>query len=222
MAPDWLENLGRGILPFTIPPFGLLEFLVLPIPLLFLRWRRKSAGYLLSFSLFFLYAWALVSYTILYMLPANVAELEMIQRSRWSASIHLVPSFLSGGFDPRSEQVYGNFLLGVPFGFGLPFVARTTHRRVALLGFALAAGIELAQLLIGLLVCQGPYRVIDVDDVWLVFAGTLVGYGLLWTLARVYQRLGWIRGARVAVWEHFHTVLLRVAQAGTTPPDLTE
>ena len=119
MAPSWLENLGRGILPVAVPPFGLLQFLVLPVPLFFLRRRGKSAGYLLSFSLFFLYAWALVAYTLFYTLPTNAAELEVIQRSRWSASIHLIPAFLSGTFDPRSEQVYGNFLLGVPFGFGL-------------------------------------------------------------------------------------------------------
>ena len=93
--------------------------------------------------------------------------------------------------------MYGNFLLGMPFGFGLPFLARLTHRRVTLLGLGFAAGIEVAQL---------------------VFAGTLVGYGVLWRAARVYQRLGWAGGARLPVWEHFHAVLLGVSAGGVRQP----
>lgn len=220
MTPGWLDDLARGIVPIGIPAFGLLEFFFLPVPLLFLRWRGKSAGYLLCFSLFFVYAWAVLAHTIFYLLPSNAATLAAIQASRWPASINLVPAFLSGEFDPRSEQVYGNFLLGVPFGFGWPFVVAAKHatpKRVVALGLGLAAGIELAQLLIGLLVYHGPYRVIDVDDVWLVFAGTLVGHGALRIVARIYQRLGWEGGARLPVWGHIHAVLLNVASGRTSP-----
>jgi glycopeptide antibiotics resistance protein len=64
--------------------------------------------------------------------------------------------------------------------------------------------------------CDFLIRTVDVDDVWLCFAGTLAGYGVLWAAARLYQRIGWAAGARVAVWDHIHTVLLNVASGG--PP----
>lgn len=214
MVPGWLVDLGRGIVPIRVPAFGLLEFLFLPIPLFLLARRGKSAGYLLSFSLFFVYMWAVLAHTVFYLLPTNADVLAGIQASRWSACIHLVPAFLSGEFDPRSEQVYGNFLLGVPFGFGLPFVVAEKHstpRRVLAFGLGLAVTIEVAQLLIGLLLLHGPYRVIDVDDVWLVASGAALGYAALWASARLYRRLGWTNGARVPLWSHFHVVLLNVA-----------
>jgi pheromone shutdown protein TraB len=124
---------------------------------------------------------------------------------------------LSGELDLRSEQVAGNFLLGVPFGFGLPFVvAGSTHRQMVVRGLGFAAGIELAQLLLGLLLYQAPYRVIDIDDVWLVFTGTLAGYGALLAAAHVYRRIGWGRGASVPVWNHLHGVLACVASGHAT------
>lgn len=211
MRPSLLELLSHGVFPYRIPDFGPLTFMVLPIPLFFLWRRGKSAGYLLCFSIFFIYAWKVVVITILDELPWDLQDLVFIQRRHFWGWINLVPSFLSGEFDPRSVQVYGNFLLGVPFGFGLPFLAYTTHKRAIVLGFGLGLGLELAQLLIGLVVFHGPYRTIDIDDVWLVFAGTLAGYGALWAAARVYQRIGWAGGARLPVWDHIHSVLLGVA-----------
>lgn len=218
MTPSWFESLfGPPIFPIRIGAFSPLAFMLLPIPLLFLRRRGKSAGYLLSFSGFFLYAWAVLAYTIFDQLPASSDQLEMIRGRSWAENIHLMPRFLSGDIALGSEQVYGNFLLGVPFGFALPFVATSTHRRVVLLGFGFAAGIELAQLLIGLLLLQGPYRVIDIDDVWLVFVGALSGYGALRVAALIYRRIGWEGGARLPVWSHLHGVLLHVASGRVSP-----
>jgi glycopeptide antibiotics resistance protein len=217
MAPVWLENLSRGIVPFRLTFFHPFLFVLSLIPLPFLWWRGKRAGYLLCFSLFFVYTWSVVAITITYLLPMNETALQGIRGSNWSAFINLVPTVLTGEFDPTSEQVYGNFLMGVPFGFGFPFVASARYsapRRAVAAGFALGAGLELAQLLIGLVILRGPYRTIDIDDVWLVFAGTLAGYGVLWAAARLYQRIGWAAGARVPVWDHIHTVLLNVASGG--------
>lgn len=219
MSPGLSEFLNHGIIPFRIPAFGPLAFIALTVPLFVLRWRGKGVGYLLCFSAFFMYAWAALVYTIFDYLPTNLGQLEDIQHSRWSACLNMTPAFLSGEFDPRNIQVYGNFLLGVPFGFGLPFVARTTHKRAIALGLALAVGLELAQLLIGLLIYHGPYRSIDIDDVWLVFVGTLFGYGSLWTSAQVYRHLGWDRGAHIPVWNHLHGVLLSVTSpSGSSQP----
>jgi glycopeptide antibiotics resistance protein len=214
MLPCWLNPFCKGeIASVTIDAFSRNSFLLLLIPLIFLRRRGKSAGYLLCFYLFSVYAWAVLADTI-FDFPVHSVEAEMIRTRSWSREINLVPAFVSGDFNPLSEQVYGNFALGIPFGFGLPFiVARSTHRRMILLGLGFAAGIELAQLLLGLIIYQAPYRVIDIDDVWVVFVGTLVGYGALWGAARIYRRLGWEGGAPLPVWEHVHAVLLGVASA---------
>lgn len=218
MVLSWLESLlGENIGTIGIEAFSPTSFVLLLIPLFFLRRRGKSIGYLLCFYLFSLYAWAALAHTILEF-PVHSSEARMIHMRTWSKEINLVPSLLSGKFNPSSEQVYGNFLLGVPYGFGLPFVvARSTHKRMVLLGLGFAAGIELAQLLLGLLLYQAPYRVIDIDDVWLVFTGTLAGYGTLWVAACLYRRIGWGRGAHFPIWNHFHEVLLCVTSGHTTP-----
>jgi glycopeptide antibiotics resistance protein len=212
VPPNWFDSLfGPPVLPIRIDTFSPLVLAALPLPLFYLRRKGKSIGYMLCFSVFFFYSWVVVSYTILDSFPHSLEHLEMIREADWSANVNLIPSLATGTFNVRSRQTYGNFLLGIPFGLGVPFLIRSTHRRVLLLALALAAGIESAQLLIGYLICQGPYRVIDIDDVLLVFTGTLSGYGALWAVARGYQRLAKGIVARFPVWDHVHLVLLRVA-----------
>jgi glycopeptide antibiotics resistance protein len=226
MLPSWLNPFFKGEIGFiSIEPLSRRSFILLLIPLFFLRRRGKSAGYLLCFYVFSLYVWSVLAYT-LFPFPVHSIEATHVRMRSWSNEVRLVPSILSGELDLRSEQVIGNFLLGVPFGFGLPFiVARSTPRQILLRGLGFAAGIELAQLLLGLLIYQAPYRVIDIDDVWLVFTGTLAGYGALLAAAHLYRRIGWGREASVPVWDHLHGVLLRAAsghapstEPGAPPP----
>jgi glycopeptide antibiotics resistance protein len=107
--------------------YVIIAFAVLPLPLLFLRWRGKSAGYLLCFALFFLYGWSVLTYTIFSFAPHGpfVTTFEPVP---WYEDMNLVPAVVSGTFDVRSYQVYGNVLLGVPFGVGFPFLVRTSRR----------------------------------------------------------------------------------------------
>lgn len=217
MLPSWLNPFFEGkIAAVSIEPLSLNSFILLLIPLIFLRRRGKSAGYLLCFYLFSLYAWSVLAYTI-FEFPVSYSHI--IRMRSWSRDIRLIPALLSGGeLNPWSEQVYGNFLLGIPFGFGLPFLmTRSTHKQMVLLGVIFAAGIEIVQLVLGLLIYQAPYRVIDIDDVWLVFTGTLVGYGALWVVASLYERLRWEGGPDFPLWNHFHAVLLRVVSGRASP-----
>jgi glycopeptide antibiotics resistance protein len=214
MVLKWLQSvLTVGVV--RIEAFSFNSLVLLLLPLVVLRWRGKPAGYLLCFYAFSVYAWAVLAYTLIEF-PIHTVETKYFRMRPWSNEIRLIPALLAGEeFDFSSVQVWGNFVMGIPYGFGLPFLlSRFTHRRMILLGLGFAAGIEVAQLLLGLIIYQAPYRVIDIDDVWLVFAGTLVGYGALWGAALVYRRLGWERGARVPVWGHLHEVLLRVASGG--------
>lgn len=197
MLPDWMRVYSPDSSHVDIRPFNPLALIILLVPLFILHRRGKKAGYLLCFSLFFLYMWAVFA-IVLCPLPVS-CELAGSAgcTGGWDVDVNWVPSLFSGRFDLRSQQVYGNFLLGLPFGFGLPFLLaneNATPRRMLGFGLGFALGLELAQFILGVLIF--PYRSIDIDDVLLVFAGTMVGYGLLRVTAYGYRRLGWAGAAR--------------------------
>lgn len=203
-----------------IRPFNPFALVILLGLLALLRRRGKSVGYLLCFSLFFLYLWAVCSFTTC-PLPIGSDLVDHLRTiDRWQERINLVPTFFNDNFYLDEANVAGNFLLGVPFGLGLPFVVaaknRVTWRAVAA-GLGLAAGLELVQLWIGAIFYGFPYRSIDIDDVLLVFAGTLFGYLCFRLGAALYRRLGWERGGRLPVWNHLHDVLLHVGSHRGSP-----
>jgi glycopeptide antibiotics resistance protein len=191
-----------------VPPLLVFAFVGLLIALVFLKWRGKSYGYLLCFTLFTVYMWAFVGYTVF----AFGINLTLTDEYRWDAFgyVHWIPSIFEGEFDIRSEQVYDHVLLGMPFGFALPFVVDTTPKRVFWLGLALGFAPELLEILQNAFF-EGVPRSVDIDDVWIVFVGVLSGYCILRAIAYVYHRLGWTSVARIPVWDHFHNVLLGVA-----------
>lgn len=207
--------LGAASGEIDIRPFNPVALVLLLGPLFFLRRRGKSAGYLWCFSLFFLYLWAVFAYAV-GPLPFGPGWLDMLREEGWDGRINLIPgAFLHQMRFWAKENVYGNILLGMPFGFGLPFVMapkNSTPARLLGLGFAFAAGLELLQLGISLIFYGFPYRSIDIDDVSLVFVGTLLGHVVLRVAARVYRRLGWAAAARLPVWNHFHAVLLNAGR----------
>lgn len=169
--------------------------------------RGCSIGFVVCASLFFVYAWAVLAVTMFPIeLDAEFLE-EMRRNPRWAENINLRPLGFPDAPHVQAIQIYGNFCLGIPFGFGLPFVWRAMARRVLLVGFCYAIGLEVVQLAIGLMM-RFPYRVIDANDVFLVFAGVVVGQVVLWGWARTYRM---IIGSRVSVnrfWGHMHEVLM--------------
>jgi glycopeptide antibiotics resistance protein len=211
--------------PFYIGPYettlSLSAFLpvglaLLGVCLVLLRRRGKSAGYLLAFSIFAVYLWKLAEYTVfpfpIHLDPGGFKV----------AGLHLVPALVEGD-DPNfrldHEQVWGNFLTGVPFGFGASCVVPARYsapRRIIGLCLGIALAPELIQLLQNALFRDFLMRTVDIDDVWLSLAGALSGYGVLSAVARIYRRIGWERGARLPVWKHFHEVLLRMATRRTS------
>jgi glycopeptide antibiotics resistance protein len=88
-----------------------------------------------------------------------------------------------------SSQVAGNFLLGVPFGFGLPFIGVPSSRKVLGLGLLFAFGIEGFQLALDL--AYGfAFRVVDINDVILNFLGLAAGLLAFLAVRAPYRRLG--------------------------------
>src|SRR6185503_4021476 len=101
---------------------------------------------------FFLYLWAVFALVIC-PLPIDPEEIDWLRKlEHWHERINLIPTFFFGHFY-LDENVRGNFLLGIPFGFGLPFVVapkNSTPKYILGIGIGFAAGLELIQLGISL------------------------------------------------------------------------
>src|SRR5690606_1251990 len=80
--------------------------------------------------------------------------------------------------------VFYNILLTVPFGFGVHYVFEEIGKRIIVSGILLGVFIESIQLVISIKI-QYPYRLVDINDVFLNFVGVLVGY----LLFRLFSRL---------------------------------
>jgi len=88
-----------------------------------------------------------------------------------------------------SSQVAGNFVMGLPFGFGLPFVGVRPSRRVLGMGVLFALGIEGTQFALNL--AYGfAFRVVDINDVILNFVGVAAGLLAFLVVCAPYRWLG--------------------------------
>lgn len=216
MPTNWDETIWN---PFHRDPFFdtiQANQLLLPGLLCVLVWsfldvrRGKGVGHVACVFVFAVYIWVFLANTVFpfpYVLRLNEFP--------WR-EFNWVPALIAGNdpdFRLSNSQVWGNFLAGVPFGFGFPFLAsprNSTFRRMLVFGLLWGIAPEFLQIIQMWLFAFVQARTVDIDDVWLCFAGALVGYGILWLLARLYVRLGFTRGARLPVWNHFHDVLVRV------------
>lgn len=204
---------------------SLVPLAALVLPALLLRaWRQgRSWDYAVCLAAFFLYLLLVVGYTLLPV--AFTGEVVEAQRQGLHTlrKVNLVPLPLWA--DPNrsaldylfSRQGAGNFLLGVPFGLGLPFlVPEAGHLRgVVRRGLSFALAIETAQLLLNLTGHAHPPRVADVNDVMLNLAGVLAGFGLFRLATRLYGRVAAGRELLARNLPHVHGVLL----GGSGPRD---
>ncbi len=155
-------------------------------------WRAARSGqpaFVVAMRALFVLYVGWVAGATLFPLPVRpgVAELEAAGRS---VSVDLVPLasirdvLRHGTLFTEAWVLGGNVLTLAPFGFLLPFAAPplATWRRMALAGVLFPLAVELSQLAISL-VLGYSYRVTEVDDVLLNFAGVLLGYSLF-VLAR--------------------------------------
>jgi glycopeptide antibiotics resistance protein len=68
-----------------------------------------------------------------------------------------------------------NILLLVPFGFGLPFITNFRMKKVVFVGMVFSIGIELLQLMTGL-IAKITFRIADINDVIFNTVGVVIGY----------------------------------------------
>ena len=192
---------------WTVSPFIAIGMAVV----LFVQWRRgHSVGYLVCLALFGLYLAAVAEWTVFPIeLGLDASDLAALAQGRTIAdAVQIVP--FHDGLAPTRYELVGNILLGIPFGFGLPFVSNRRGLEVLVDGLFFAVGIELVQLLIDLAYGFG-YRVVDVNDVILVWFGAIAGYAAFRLLSAAYR---WgiqatSVGMGVGAWSHVHEVLTR-------------
>ena len=114
---------------------------------------------------------------------------EMRQTNDLAGGINLVPFAGLGGIDGTpGHQVFLNVILGVPFGFWMPFLGVTSAKRVVAYGVVFAVSIELIQLAIDV-AYQFGYRTVDITDVILNVVGVTVGFGLFRFVRLAYGAL---------------------------------
>jgi glycopeptide antibiotics resistance protein len=192
----------------------------LAVWLWYLRARRRfTAGRLIACAGFAVYLLLVSNYTV-FPLRFDSGYIEAFRaQSRFLDGVNLVPL---KGWSLKylaSVQGWGNILLGVPWGFMYPFVVPVLGwLSMMRSGVILGAAIEFTQFVISLLY-GFAYRVIDINDVLLNFAGVMLGYALLIIMARSYQAVSRHR-KRAATprsaepWEHFESVLLSHGRSG--------
>ncbi len=167
----------------------LIGSVILALLLAWLRRRHYSRSYLFFFSVFWMY--------LLFLASVVVFPIPLIDYAGWHrgsafsilSRINLVP-FSFGGLLALSpivsfQNLAGNVLLTVPFGFGISFIAQVPSKRVLGMSLAVGSGLETAQLIVSLVI-GAAYRGVDINDVLLNATGVLIGYGFFRVFAWAY------------------------------------
>ncbi|MEH7350773.1 VanZ family protein [Gottfriedia acidiceleris] len=132
---------------------------------------KKDIVYLLFFSIMYIYICNVLNYT---QFPIYVFQTDR-DIIRLHVSINLVPLINLTMEDFETSLL--NVLMTIPFGFGLPFITKSTFKKIALAGLLIGLIIESLQGIIGLL--NGyTFRVVDINDVLFNFTGTIIGYSI--------------------------------------------
>jgi len=169
-------------------PYPFLAGCGLLLILMIRTWRRNHRRPQLFFRiLFWFYLLLAIRQTLFPIFPGNDWRQPL---SEILSHINLRPFYFGGLFGPLPHlarlEIIGNILLTVPFGFILPLVMRIKARHLPWLLLVGGFGYETGQLIINL-VFGGNFRSVDINDVILNMAGTLIGYGLFQSFALVVR-----------------------------------
>lgn len=171
---------------WVVAPFIAMATIGLPF---ILRRRGYPPLRLLCIAVFVSYLTGVSSYAF-FPITLDPDFIEVMRRNTTvEHGINLVPfrDLSAGGSGAR--QLIGNVLLGLPFGFGLPFVILRPNRSLLAWGLLFAGSIELIQLLMNI-VYGFPYRVVDVNDFLLNALGVVLGLAAFRLVAAMYGRMG--------------------------------
>ena len=179
--------------------------LALPVLLLYLgRVRHLSAGHLLAVAAFVSYLVVVAAFTIF---PLRLDD-EYLSSPPFDPAIVLEPFFLGRPEAVMSPSQYlGNVLLGIPFGFLVPFVLRVSLSRVLVAGLCFSVSIEALQWLFTRLGVAYPSRAVDINDVILNTLGVLIGIAAFAAVRLGYRVVFSNTTSTPRAWTHFHARL---------------
>ena len=129
-------------------------------------------------------------------------------RPPFDPAIVLGPFFLGRPEAMTPTQYLGNVLLGIPFGFLVPFVWRMSLPKVLVAGLGFSLLIEALQWLATKLMVAFPSRAVDINDVILNTLGVLIGVAALAGVRLGYRMNLSSTASPPRAWEHFHATLL--------------
>jgi len=170
------------VLLFGLIWLGMLAFLRLK--------KKKSLVYLIFFTIFYVYLYKVLDYTIIqfqsllllrYFMPNLI-----LNGQTTGESINLIPLIKLTPGDLKTSLL--NILLLIPFGFGLPFITDFRMKKIVVIGALFSISIELLQLITGFL-GQTTFRIADINDVIFNTVGAAIGYILFVGFMHIYRRI---------------------------------
>lgn len=160
---------------------GIVAFLLLK--------KKKSLVYVLFFTIFYIYLYKVLDYTLLQfqsllLLQHFVSDL-ILNGFKDGTNVNLIPLATLTLEDMKTSLL--NILMLLPFGFGLPFVTNFRFKKVVIAGLFFSIGIELVQLITGFM-ANTTFRVADINDLIFNTLGVAIGYILFAQFVLVFRR----------------------------------
>ena len=167
----------------TVLLFGLIWIGI--VTLLLLK-KKKSLVYLIFFTIFYVYLFKVLDYTLiqfqsLLLLKYFAAGL-ILNGQTAGKSLNLIPLITLTPQDLKTSLL--NILLLIPFGFGLPFITNFRMKKIVVIGALFGIVIEFLQLITGFM-AKITFRIADINDVIFNTVGVVVGYILFVGFVRI-------------------------------------
>jgi glycopeptide antibiotics resistance protein len=174
--------------------FLLVGIIWLGISAFLLLKKKKGLVYVLFFTIFYLYLYKVLDYTLLQfqsllLLQHFLPDL-MLNGFKDGTNVNLIPLVTLTLEDVKTSFL--NIVMMMPFGFGLPFITNFRMKRVVVAGLLVSIAIELLQFITGLM-ANTTFRVADINDLVFNTLGVVVGYILFIAFVRTCRRVfrGW-------------------------------
>lgn len=156
--------------------------------------KRKSLVYLLFFTLFYIYLYKVLDYTLFQfqslLFLRHFEPSLMLKGQTAEKSLNLIPLVTLRLTDVKTSFL--NILLFIPFGFGLPFISNLRMKKLVIIGALFSLGIEFLQFITGF-AAKTAFRIADINDVIFNTVGVVLGYLVFLFLAK-WMRSGFMRG----------------------------
>lgn len=158
---------------------------------LFLRLKkRKSLVYLLFFTIFYIYLYKVLDYTLLQfqslLLLKHFLPNLMLNGVEAGRAVNIIPLATLTLEDVTTSIL--NILMMMPLGFGLPFITNFRLKKVVIVGLLLSIAIESLQLITGFM-ANTTFRVADVNDLIFNTLGVAIGYVIFVGFVHIYRQI---------------------------------